>query len=292
MTPARREELRSLVLIQLQIEDIRNLAMDIADGHCHLVDCFKKFKATTQARSWRRMEEEHVSADVGRVTDVVDNYVFPNSWSKRVHIPNVRIHRCVGAHPRMVNTHIPWGFLRQLMAEDDCVAIGECGLDATVPDLAEQKKLLEAQAELAKAIGKPLVLHVRGRRLQDVDDMFRETLACLSQLDRLHPVYLHSYTGSWETAVEWRSRFPHLIYSLSWKTTESVEFTRLAAHLPLECIAFESDGPHLSPSGIRSGHNSPFTIWLTAEKMAAFRHLPIAVLLDISRRNVAKFFGF
>ena len=83
-----------------------------------------------------------------------------------------QVYAAIGRHPNEAT-----GFddadlaeLEALAAHERCVAIGETGLDfyrdRTPP--ADQQRAFEAQIELARETGKPLVIHTRAA--EDADD--------------------------------------------------------------------------------------------------------------------------
>lgn len=83
--------------------------------------------------------------------------------------------------------------LRSLAASDECVAIGECGLDFnrnfSAPDV--QLDVFERQVQLAVQLRKPLFLHER-----DAHDAFCAVLGRYQA--QLPPVVVHCFTGSAE----------------------------------------------------------------------------------------------
>ena len=78
------------------------------------------------------------------------------------------MYAAIGRHPNYAT-----GFddaaleeLRALAAHPRCLAIGETGLDyyRDYAPRADQQRAFAAQIELARELGKPLVIHTRGRR--------------------------------------------------------------------------------------------------------------------------------
>src|SRR4051795_4958555 len=83
--------------------------------------------------------------------------------------------------------------LQALAAPPRCPAIGETGLDyyRDYAPHADQRRAFEAQIELARASGKPLVIHTRAAEDDTIDilraqaDGVRVILHCFSMADRL-----------------------------------------------------------------------------------------------------------
>ena len=94
----------------------------------------------------------------------MSNQVFRVEWE--AHIPaivgHVKVLRTWGAHPKALD-EVDWSWLEGKMASPDCVAIGECGLDETAPNMAHQEDAFKRQIEKARQLKKPLMLHLRGR---------------------------------------------------------------------------------------------------------------------------------
>ena len=264
--------------------------IEVSDGHCHLLDTTRKMriKQPLSQAAWNRLRGS--STGVGsHVAMVVDNHVFPNAWGKFQRIPGVVVGVSVGVHPRMVNGYVPWDRLERYWRRQECVAVGECGLDETAPDMAGQEELLQEQLRVARTRSLPVVLHVRSRVPSEADAVFGRCLKLVKGiLPSGHPVYLHSFTGSYAQFLCWRSFTARLLVGFSWKTTEVADFVQLAGKVPVECLALESDAPHLAPPGVKI--NTPFNLARTAAKMSPHRGLPVAVVLGLASRNVRRFY--
>ena len=283
-------------LARQQIRDFRlsgdshghTFPVRVADGHCHLIDMARRFRQKQPAVALQLAKEEANSSIISKVDVIIDNHVFPNSWSRDYVVPSVDVRYCVGVHPRMVNGFILWRKLEARFQDSRCVGIGESGLDTTAPDMESQKVLLKEVATFAAQHGKPLVLHVRDDQ-QGIDGLFQTVLHILdTALTPGHTLYLHSYTGGWETALAFRKWSSRTYFGISCATMRSAEFAKLAGHLPIECLVLESDAPHLAPPGY--SRNSPYLLGYIAEQVAIHRNLPPALILDVSRRNVLRVF--
>ena len=68
----------------------------------------------------------------------------------------------IGIHPKNIDKNWPKHFekIKEISLQKNCVAIGECGLDALI-DVNEdlQKKIFEAQILWANEINKPVIIH-------------------------------------------------------------------------------------------------------------------------------------
>ena len=83
--------------------------------------------------------------------------------------------------------------------------------------------------------------------------------------------------------MKWNQAFPQLLLGFSRLTMEMMEFQKLARSLPFHQLVLELDSPHL-------GH-SPRQLIDQAIAVAECRNLPVAAVLEGTRRNVEKFFS-
>ena len=156
--------------------------------------------------------------------------------------------------------------LKQFMANPNCVAIGECGIDAinSVISIDEQKALFRAHLELAQQFSKPIVLHV----VRGANELFK----ILKEFTAL--VYIwHGFTGNEEMLRQFE-RF-NMYFSCSPRGLKKPEIWR---SVPAEMLLCETD-------------DSKIPILDIYESLAAVRHEQIETLADSIWKNVEKIFG-
>ena len=279
---------------EAQVRDIQDIELDdcqvyqptpaeVVDGHVHLRQCDQK------ASLWRTVGWERVP-EVKKIRAVINNQVFPGDWATPHQPEAFGVHHTFGVHPRIAAKGFdPEEFERRAWARK-FVALGETGLDETAPNLEEQELALFHHARLAKRMRKPLVLHVRSVEERS-DELYGRTMLVLKKADlhRKQKVYLHSFTGSYATFMEWRKTFPNLLLGISWLSATSRYFEDVAQIAPAECLAVESDGPHLSPV---QAVNRPQYVVFQAKELAKIRHLPLNLMLKVCARNTASFYDF
>ena len=267
--------------------------VDIVDAHCHTRQLYQ------QARDWREDGWEVVPATVGREGVLVCNRVFgPADWNSKVSMPQgFRVLKTVGVHPRLADGTIDWQLFERKVRSTECVAVGECGLDATAAKARgksrwePQEHVLTRQIMLAKEVCKPLVLHVRGTSSESTEVLLDRVLGlCSAVLDREHKVYVHCFTGSIKSLFKWRSAFPGAMFGITWRSTEVEGFEDIGRRAPMDLLALESDAPYLSPMEGRV--NRPQWIVKQAQRIADLRNLPVEVVLRRCNMNTARFFGF
>ncbi len=175
--------------------------------------------------------------------------------------------------------------LEALAAHERCVAIGETGLDfyrdRTPP--ADQQRAFEAQIELARATGKPLVIHTRAAddptiaTLRDRAEGVTVILHCFSMPDRLDECLEHGWFVSFAGNVTY---------------PRNEDLAGAAARVPLDRLLVETDAPYLTPQALRKHKNQPAYVTETAEFIAERRGIPYHELDAAVEANAAALFGW
>jgi len=156
--------------------------------------------------------------------------------------------------------------LRELLAGERVVAVGETGLDYFRDHSPRdvQRGAFATQIRLARELGKALVVHCR--------DAWEDLLAILDTEgaggDDPGRVVLHCFSGDEAIAA----RALDAGYTLSFAGT--VTFKNAAAQraacasVPLERMVLETDSPFLSPHPFRGQPNRPWRVAVTAQTVA------------------------
>jgi TatD DNase family protein len=165
---------------------------------------------------------------------------FPQVWA------------AVGRHPNYAK-----GFddadlaeLKALAAHPRCAAIGETGLDfhRDYAPRADQERAFGAQIELARELGKPLVIHTRAAQDATLDTLASQAqgvsvvMHCFSMPERLEECIERGYAISFAGNVTYKS---------------AVDLQAAARRVPGEHLLVETDAPYLSPLPMRKYKNEP-----------------------------------
>lgn len=170
-------------------------------------------------------------------------------------------------------------------------AIGETGIDyyRETATRAEQRRAFEAQIDIARDRGLPIVIHARDPEGETgaVDDVF-EILDARGEGVR---VILHCFAAPWRTqdAIDrgWYCSFSGVV------TYPSADDLREAAEkLPDELVLVETDAPYLAPQPIRGKTNEPAHVVFTAETVAEVRGVTYAELERTVEANARALFGW
>jgi len=174
------------------------------------------------------------------------------------------------------------GELRELLAGDRAVAVGETGLDfyRDYAPRPEQRRVFELQLALADDLGMPVVVHTRAA---DAD-----TAAALDGFGGT--VVLHCFSS------------PHLLpvalergYYVSFAgnvTYPNASDLRLAAtEVPAGRLLVETDSPYLAPQPRRGRPNEPANVVHTVRTLADVRREEVAELAARIDANAVEAFG-
>ena len=298
------EAFRNIPLVT-EIPESTTLGLPAAvDSHCHLA----KFVRGEGAQVRLALENAFHSAFHGthrrlttpRVILIIDNRVFREEWdlpatagAHRVALPEerfgmVRVKLAYGVHPKE-RSPMEWQRLERLIQDPECVAIGECGLDYTVPRSQQKRQpiIFRRQVAIAKDHKKALILHLRpaGRRARPVLD---EAITILDRerLPRHHRIHIHSFTGDFDDYRMWIGRYPNTIFGVSLASLRpSEEVLRLA---DLRHLVLESDSPYMGHTSGR--RTTPYDLSEQAGRIASLRGLPVRTVIQATYANATQFY--
>jgi TatD DNase family protein len=166
----------------------------------------------------------------------------------------------VGVHPHEAKQldDAARAWLARLLERPRVVAVGECGLDYWYEHSPRdaQREALRAQVRLARAIAKPLVIHVRPSR--GTRDAFEEIVRIFDEggAERVGGV-IHCFTGDLPFAHDCLARGFDISFSGILTFNNAAELRAVAKALPLERLLVETDSPLLAPVPHRGRRNEP-----------------------------------
>jgi TatD DNase family protein len=175
--------------------------------------------------------------------------------------------------------------LRRQAAHPRCLAIGETGLDdyRDYAPRADQERAFRAQIELARELGKPLVIHTRAAE----DD----TIATLAVHAQGLEVILHCFSmpGRLDECLDhgwWISFAGNVTYPKAQELAEAAE------RVPLDRLLVETDAPYLTPQPVRKHRNQPAYVVHTARFVAERRGIAYEELEAAVEANAARLLGW
>ncbi|WP_019011385.1 TatD family hydrolase [Deinococcus aquatilis] len=200
----------------------------------------------------------------------------------------------VGIHPTDTAEDSPEvrAELELLAQHPRVVGIGESGLDDYWDETqrAAQVSAFEWQLDLARRVGKPLVIHTR--------DKAGAESAHLGVMDVLSawpdvPVILHCFSGHAGLLKFGLDRGPHTYFGFAGNTTYKTahEIQAAAQTVPLGRLLLETDAPFLAPVPKRGKPNRPGYVRHTLEFIAALRGLDPDELERTADANAERVYG-
>jgi TatD DNase family protein len=199
----------------------------------------------------------------------------------------------VGSHPTSADEfgdELETEILR-LSEHEKVRAIGETGIDhyRETATGAEQRRAFEAQIEIARERGLPIVIHARDRdgETTATDEVFE----VLDTRGDGVAVILHCFLAPWrvDDAIErgWYCSFSGIV-----TYPKSDELRAAAAKLPAELLLVETDAPYLAPQPVRGKPNEPAHVALTARAVAEVRGETYGQLERTVEANARTLFGW
>ena len=171
--------------------------------------------------------------------------------------------------------------LRELLEHPKVVGVGETGLDNVRGHAtsADQRRLLEAQLELAEALSLPVVIHSR--------EAEEGTAAALAGFEG--PVVLHCFSSPalLPAALE-RGYFVSFAGNATYPKAE--ELREAAREVPDDRILVETDSPYLSPQPVRGRSNEPAHLVHTIAALAEVRGVDASALAATTDENASRAF--
>ena len=179
------------------------------------------------------------------------------------------VYAIVGHHPNSAGSFDEHALaeLEELAAHPRCVAVGETGIDyyRERASAGDQRRTFLAQIELARRVGKPVVIHTRS-----ADD---DTLKILTEHAGGLKVILHCFSMAdrilecLEQRDWWFSFAGNVTYPKATGLREA------ALRVPADRLLVETDAPYLSPQPVRGKPNAPANVVETAELLALERRV-------------------
>jgi TatD DNase family protein len=168
--------------------------------------------------------------------------------------------------------------IEELLADPRVIAVGESGLDRyrLRSPVEDQVRALQLHVELAKASGKPLVVHVR--------DAWDETLRLLDE-GSAERVVMHCFSGDAEIARECAARGYWISFAGNVTYPRNEHLREAARVVDISRILVETDSPFLPPQPLRGRENEPANVVHTVEELARARGEDVAAVAAACARN-------
>ncbi len=251
--------------------------MTLVDSHCHLDD--PQFDVDRGAAIERAR-----AAGVDVILSVGTGSGPPDLEAGiRVAETHQGVYATVGVHPHDARkaAEETWREIERLLAHPRVVALGEIGLDYHYDNSPRecQREAFVAQLALARAAGKPVVIHTR--------EAWPDTWAILEEHWRRSGLggIMHCFSGGPAEAV----RALDMGFLLAFGgvvTYPKAEAVREAARItPSARLLLETDAPYLAPVPHRGRRNEPAYLVETARRLAEVRGETLDAVASVTAAN-------
>ena len=258
----------------------------LIDAHTHLDAC-----GATDAESIRVILDRAQAVGVEKVVTIADD-LEAAEWAVGAAHADPRVYAAVALHPTRANALDDQAkrTLETLAADPRVVAVGETGIDMYWPgkldgcaDEATQREAFAWHIDLAKRVGKPLMIHNR--------DGDAEVLDVLRSEGAPETVIFHCFSSD---AAMARTCADHgwlmsLSGTVSFRNAHALR--EAAAIIPAELLLVETDAPFLTPHPFRGAPNESYCLPYTVRALAEIRNSSAAEIAAVTSENASKSYG-
>jgi TatD DNase family protein len=145
------------------------------------------------------------------------------------------------------------------------------------------------QIELANALNKPLMLHIRSAPKGSGDgEAYRDAL----ELVKSHARVLgdvHFFAGDWDIAKSWLD----IGFTLSFTgvLTFTHDYDEVVKNTPLDMLLSETDAPYITPTPHRGKRNEPVYVVEVVKAIASIQGVSTDIVSDQLILNARRVFG-
>lgn len=255
----------------------------IVDSHCHLDDSsFNSDRDEVIASAREAGVGLMMAIGTGDGPPVLDCAI-------RLADEYPSVYATVGVHPHEAAKAGPetLGDLERLAAHPKVLAVGEIGLDYHYDHSPRdvQRRVFVEQIELARKLGKPIVIHTR--EAWDDTMSILETHWTSSGLGGI----MHCFSGDAGQARRALDAGFHISFAGVVTFRRADELRAAAADVPLDRLLVETDAPYLTPEPYRKiRRNEPRFVVETARRVADVRGVAFEAIAEATTQNFLSLF--
>lgn len=254
----------------------------LVDSHCHLD---RLDFSQIPDRLAGALREAHAAGVDHFLCVAIDLAAYPAMRQLVAPFPEVTV--SVGVHPTGGDGQATDpGTLATLASDPRVVALGETGLDYYYG--AEHKRHQQAEfrthIQVARQVGKPLIVHTRDARTDTLNILRDEGAADVGGV-------MHCFTEDWDTARAALDLGFYISFSgiVTFRNAEALR--EVAQKVPGDRLLVETDSPYLAPVPKRGRPNQPAYVRYVAEFLAGLRKEPFEQLARTTSENYFRLFG-
>jgi TatD DNase family protein len=249
----------------------------LVDSHCHLDDArFDEDRELVIKRAAEAGIETLLAVGTGTGPEDIDVAI-------RLAESHAGILATIGVHPHDARKAdaATWRRMRELAVHPKVVAIGEIGLDYFYDNSPRdvQQTAFRAQLELAREVGKPVVVHTR--------DAWDDTFRILRDVTGNAGI-IHCFSGGPEEAERLMEMGFYLGIGGVVTFPRSTELQEAVRRMPLDRLLLETDAPCLAPVPHRGQRNEPLFMIETARKVAELKETPLDEIAAVTTGNFTR----
>jgi len=254
----------------------------IIDTHCHLDD--------------KRYDDDLDAVIENAKSHGVEKFIIPGAdpktLTRAVEISEKYedVYFAAGVHPYDASSY-DRAYLEKFVTHEKCIAIGECGLDyfrlpeseaEIAAEKALQNEVFVDQIRWAKALRKPLIVHIR--------ESSSDCLALLEKYAGEEGGVLHCYNADESLLKLAQKNFYYGIGGvLTFKNARKL--INVYPKIPVEKLLIETDAPYLTPHPHRGERNEPSFTTFVADKMSELSAVSRSEIETITSLNASRLFG-
>ena len=250
---------------------------NIYDSHAHYND-----EAFDEGREelLSSLPDKGICGVINCATDIASSHVSLELAGK---YPFIKAACGVHPHEASAAQEDYLDLLRPMLLEENCVAVGEIGLDYhyDFSPRDTQIKIFEEQIILANELNLPVIVHDR--------EAHEDTLALLKKYRPKGVV--HCFSGSVETAREVIDTGMYIGLGGAVTFKNARKPLEVAAFVPADRLLTETDCPYMTPVPFRGKRNDSSYIIYTAQVLAQARNTTPEEILEMTRQNANTLFG-
>ena len=259
----------------------------LVDAHTHLDAC-----GATDAESIRTIVDRAEAVGVQAVVTIADD-LDSARWVTDAVDADPRVYGAVALHPTRADalTDDAKDLVERLAGHPRVVAVGETGMDLYWPgkldgcaDPATQRDAFAWHIDLAKRIGKPLMIHNR--------DADADVLDVLRAEGAPETVIFHCFSSDADMARTCVANGWLLSLSGTVSFRNATALREAASLIPAQQMLVETDAPFLTPHPYRGAPNEPYCLPYTVRALAELLGRPAEDLAHETSSTATRAYGF
>lgn len=282
-----RARFASVVGANVAQSEAQPLTVAVFDAHTHLDAMAHRDGVAAEVAFVAAVMDDARAVGVVRAITVGDT-VASSRWCVGAANAHRDVYAAVAVHPTEVAgmSDDDYATLETLARDPRVVAVGESGLDyywdRTEP--SAQREHFRRHIALAKAVGKPLMIHDR--------DAHADVLRILREENPPEQVVFHAFSGDAEMAHECVAAGYVLSFPGVVTFRNAPALRAAAAATPIDQVLVETDAPFLTPHPHRGRPNAPRLLPWTVRGLAAAAGHDIDELCTAVTATGRRLFGF